>query len=275
MRTIAHLSDLHFGTEHRGVAGALLENLESLSPSLVVVSGDLTQRARTREFRSAAEWLARLPAPVLVVPGNHDVPLYDILRRFVAPLGRYERHISADFNPFFIDEEMAVLGINTARSLTWKSGRISMEQVREIRSRMCGVTDARFKVLVTHHPFIPPPGEGAAGIDLVGRAALALPVIDACGVDLLLAGHLHHGYTGDVRTYYPATKRSVIVAQAGTAISRRIRNEPNAFNLITLDAARITIGVRVWRGEDFVPSPETVYELHGEEWRLKQTGSGR
>lgn len=275
MRTIAHLSDLHFGTENRGMAGALLENLKSLAPSLVVVSGDLTQRARTREFEAAAEWLARVTAPLLVVPGNHDVPLYDVARRFVAPLRRYARHISGDFNPFFIDDEMAVLGINTARSLTWKSGRISMEQIREIRSRMCGVADDRFKVLVTHHPFIPPPGESEAGIDLVGRASRALPVIDACEVDLLLAGHLHHGYTGDVRTYYPATKRSVIVAQAGTAISRRIRSEPNAYNLITLAADRISIGVRVWRGEDFEPSLETVYELHGEEWRLKQTGSGR
>lgn len=270
MRTIAHLSDLHFGTENREMAEALLENLRALSPSLVVISGDLTQRAKTREFEAASAWLAQIPVPSLVVPGNHDVPLYNVVRRFAAPLNRYLRHISADLNPFYRDEEMAVLGINTARSLTWKSGRISPEQIRKIRSKMGGIAGEEFKILVTHHPFIPPPGEGGAGIDLVGRAARALPVIDACEVDLLLAGHLHHGYTGDVRTYYPATKRSVIVVQAGTAISRRIRSEPNAYNLITLEANRISVSVRVWQGDDFEPTTRTVYRLFEEEWRLEK-----
>jgi 3',5'-cyclic AMP phosphodiesterase CpdA len=268
MRTIAHLSDLHFGTENRDMAEALLRNLNDLAPSLVVISGDLTQRARTDQFEAAAAWLKQIPFPSLVVPGNHDIPLYDVMRRFGAPLGRYSRHITADLNPFYRDEEMAVLGINTARSLTWKSGRISREQIEEIRSKMGGVEGSEFKILVTHHPFIPPPGESEAGIDLVGRAARALPVIDACEVDLLLAGHLHHGYTGDVGAYYPATKRSVIVVQAGTAISRRVRSEPNAYNLITLEAERISISVRVWSGNDFQPTTRTVYHLHGEEWRL-------
>lgn len=270
MKTIAHLSDLHFGTEDPVIAAVLLDDLKALSPSLVVVSGDLTQRARTREFVAASGWLEKIASPCLVVPGNHDIPLFDVVRRFAAPLRRYAGHITADFTPFYNDDEMAVLGINTARSLTWKSGRISAGQIREILQRMEGAGEDRFKILVTHHPFMPPPGEAAAGIDLVKGAARALAVIDDSGVDLLLAGHLHHGYTGDVRAYYPATRRSVIVVQAGTAISRRVRSEPNAYNLITLDANRISVSVRVWRGKIFEATAPTVYRLDGEEWRLQQ-----
>ena len=270
MKTIAHLSDLHFGTEDPVMADVLLENLHALSPSLVVVSGDLTQRARTREFVAASEWLGKITAPILIVPGNHDIPLFDVVRRFAAPLRRFAEHITADVTPSYNDDEMAVLGINTARSLTWKSGRISATQIREIRQRMEGAGEDLFKILVTHHPFIPPPGEAAAGIDLVRGAARALTVIDETGVDILLAGHLHHGYTGDVRAYYPATRRSVIVAQAGTAISRRVRSEPNAYNFITLDASRISVSVRVWRGKNFEAAAPTVYRLNGEEWRLER-----
>jgi 3',5'-cyclic AMP phosphodiesterase CpdA len=269
MKTIAHLSDLHFGTEDPAMADVLLGELNRLAPSLVVVSGDLTQRARTREFEAASHWLGQIDSPSLVVPGNHDIPLYDVARRFAAPLHRYAKHITPDLNPFFANEGLAVLGINTARSLTWKSGRISAEQVRKIGHTMGNVEEGIFKILVTHHPFIPPPGEAAAGIDLVRHAARALPVIDACKVDLLLAGHLHHGYTGDVRAFYPATKRSVIVAQAGTAISRRVRSEPNAYNFITLEKERIAIDVWVWRGASFEPAVRTVYRLEGEEWRLE------
>ncbi len=268
MKTIAHLSDLHFGTENERVAGALLGELRRLAPSLVVVSGDLTQRARRRQFEAAAAYLESMPFPRLVVPGNHDVPLFDVVRRFATPLRRYRKFITPDLCPYHLDDEMAVLGINTARSLTWKSGRISPQQIRQVRERLGGVPPGRFKILVTHHPFIPPPGDPESRIDLVGQAALALPVIDECEVDLLLAGHLHHGYTGDIRTYYPATTRSVIVAQAGTAISQRIRSEPNAFNFITLDRDRIEVSVRVWQATGvFTETTRTTYRCVEAEWR--------
>jgi 3',5'-cyclic AMP phosphodiesterase CpdA len=270
MRTLAHISDLHFGTEISGIAEQLLEDLLKLSPSIVVVSGDLTQRARSEQFRAARAFLGKIPFPQLVVPGNHDVPLYDVFRRFALPLARYRSHINRDLDPFYADPELAVLGLNTARSLTWKSGRISLEQIEWMRTKLCRLPASQFKVLVTHHPFIPPPGETEAGIDLVGRAAIALKVIDECCVDLLLAGHLHHGYTGDIRTYYPATRRSIVVAQAGTAISHRVRREPNAYNWIVLEDERMDIEVRVWNGERFSKTLTTTYRLHESEWRLQK-----
>ena len=269
MRTIAHISDLHFGTERPEVAAGLRGELAAAPPSLLVISGDLTQRARGGQFRAAQAFLATLPGPQLVVPGNHDVPLFDVTRRFLAPLTRYRKFISDELNPVYEDGEIFVAGINTARSFTWKAGRISVEQIAAVESRL-KTTRARFKVVVTHHPFIPPPIMEARfeHIDLVGRAARAMTVLDAEKVDLLLAGHLHRGYSGDTRTQYPAAHRGIISAQAGTAISHRVRGaEPNGYNRITLDGDRITVEVRIWREREFVAGRRTEYERTAKGWQ--------
>ena len=186
MKVIAHISDLHFGDEDPSLAAGLLADMRQVAPALVIASGDFTQRARRKQFAAARTYLNELPYPRLTVPGNHDVPLYDVFRRFLAPLKRYCEFIHPDVNPWFEDGEVAVLGLNTARSLTWKSGRLSLEQIELIRTRFAGAGKPCFRIIVTHHPFIPPPGDTDAGIDLVGRAALALPVIDQACVDLLL-----------------------------------------------------------------------------------------
>jgi 3',5'-cyclic AMP phosphodiesterase CpdA len=271
MRIIAHISDLHFGAERTAVAEALRVDLHAVAPSLVVISGDLTQRARRRQFAIAQEYLRTLPAPQLVVPGNHDVPLYDVVRRFAAPLDRYRQFIDQELDPVFDDGELFAAGLNTARSLTWKSGRISVEQIKQLQAGLLQTT-ARFKVVVTHHPFIPPPvGPSDARIELVGRATRALAVLDSGDVDLLLSGHLHRSYAGDTRTRYPASHRAIIAAQAGTAISRRVReNDPNGYNLITLDGDEITIEVRVWTGGGFKPVGTTRYGRQVQGWAEKQ-----
>lgn len=263
MRTIAHLSDLHFGTEQPAVVEELVADLAARRPSLVVISGDLTQRARRAQFVAARASLARLPHPQLVVPGNHDVPLYDVARRFLAPFARYVDSIHHELNPTYADEELVVVGLNTARSFTWKSGRISAWQIASMQRALIDA-GRRLKVIVTHHPFVPPPDD--AGIKLVGRAALAIPLLDAHEVDLLLSGHLHRGYAADVRTRYPAARRSVIAAQAGTATSARTRREPNAFNWITLTPQRITIEVRAWNGAAFKPIHESIYARQPTGW---------
>lgn len=264
MRTIAHISDLHFGTADPVVADGLLRQLQSRPPSLVVVSGDLTQRARRGQFAEARRFLDRLPPPCLVVPGNHDVPLYDVLRRFASPLGRYRRQIQRELDPVFSDEELFVAGVNTARSLTWKSGRVSCDQIAHLRERL-KTAHGRFKVVVTHHPFIPPPMSLDAGIDL-GRAAEALTVLEDFRVDLLLAGHLHHGYAGDTRAHFDSARRSIIAVQAGTAISRRVREEPNAFNWITLDGATIVVQMLAWDGSRFTEASRHAYRLVEDAW---------
>src|SRR5437868_2776966 len=129
MRTIAHLSDLHLGRVDGALLDPLRRRLRELEPDLVVVSGGLTQRARLEQFRAARAYLDTLPGPQLVVPGNHDVPLYNVFQRFVRPLARYRRVVSRDLQPVFIDEEIAVIGVNPARSFVFKGVRINESQV--------------------------------------------------------------------------------------------------------------------------------------------------
>src|SRR5438105_13800532 len=123
MRTIVHLSDLHFGRTDDALLTPLASVIAKLAPDLIAVSGDLTQRARTAEFQAARAFLDRLPKPQIIVPGNHDVPLHNIVARFTRPLAKYQRYMTADLEPFYADDEMAVLRINTPRSLTFRRGR--------------------------------------------------------------------------------------------------------------------------------------------------------
>lgn len=263
VRTIAHISDLHFGRVENAVAEGLAADLKTLRPDLLVASGDFTQRARRRQYAAAAAYLQRLPTPQLVIPGNHDIPLFDLPRRFFAPLARYRQYINPDLRPFYQDQELAILGINTARSFHWrwngfwKDGRISEEQLLDVKLRLGGLPQEIFKIVVTHHPFIPPPGERKHG--MVGRADHALDMMERCGVDMLLAGHLHMGYSGDVRTHYEALKRSILSIQAGTATSTRRRREPNAYNLIRINLHQVSVEVRTWTGTHFAPSTLKTY----------------
>lgn len=261
MRTIAHISDLHFGRIDRAVVKALLADLRARRPDVIVVSGDLTQRARRREFRRAHVFLKHLPAPVLVVPGNHDIPAHNLLERFTAPLARYRHYITPDLYPMLVDDEVAMLGINTARPLmahwNWAHGSISHSQIDHVRAAFCGMPDTVLKVVVTHHPFLPPPD--AVETRLVARASRALRAFAGCGVDLLLAGHLHRAYTGDITSHHREIGRAILVAQASTATSTRLRAEPNAYNWIRVDGNTVHFSAVVWHGTEFRPEVEQTF----------------
>src|SRR4051794_12900869 len=131
MRTLVHLSDLHFGRTDPAVIEPLLDTVRAIAPHVVVVSGDLTQRARSAEFEEARRFLAALPSPQIVVPGNHDVPLYNVFKRTLRPLAGFARYITTDLSPAYADGEIAILGINTARSMVIKNGRINEQQIAE------------------------------------------------------------------------------------------------------------------------------------------------
>lgn len=273
MRIIAHLSDLHFGRVDRAILPALIATVIAAKPHLVVVSGDLTQRARDCEFQEARQFLAALPNPQLAVPGNHDVPLYNVVARWLRPLTRFRRYISNDLEPYYADSEIAVLGINTARSNTFKNGRINRRQIERSRERLesCGRDVTR--IVVTHHPFDLP--EFTEGASLVGRASMAMAGFAHSQVDLVLSGHLHRSAAGDSVARYATSGRSVLLVQAGTATSTRRREELNSFNLIHIERSRASIDCMAWEDErqSFAVSKSHEFRRAGEGWsRIPQEG---
>src|SRR6266850_1933204 len=247
MRSIVHLSDIHFGRVHDHVIAPLVEAVTKINPDLVAVSGDLTQRARSHQFKEARAFLDRLPKPQIVVPGNHDVPLHNVFARFMQPLRKYRHYITGDLRPFYYDEEIAVLGVNTARSLTVKGGRINTDQVAWMRERLCACEPEVVKIVVTHHPFDLP--EGHDQRNLLGRARMAMEALASCGADVFLAGHLHVSHTTHSATRYRIKGHSALVVQAGTATSTRGRGEANSFNVIRIDRPHIAVERFEWQPE--------------------------
>jgi 3',5'-cyclic AMP phosphodiesterase CpdA len=245
MRTIVHLSDLHFGRVNQHVISPLIDAVAKINPDLVAVSGDLTQRARAHQFREARAFLDRLPNPQIVVPGNHDVPLHNVFARFLQPLRKYRRIITDDLWPFYHDEEIAVLGVNTARSLTIKGGRVNQQQIDFMRGKFCELAPEVVKIIVTHHPFDLP--EGHDERDLVGRARLAMEALASCGADVFLAGHLHVSQTTHSARRYKIKGHSALVIQAGTAASTRGRGEENSFNVIRAERPHIAVERLEWQ----------------------------
>ncbi|HPL63586.1 MAG: metallophosphoesterase family protein [Syntrophales bacterium] len=261
MRKIAHISDLHFGRINPGIVEGLLLDFKERAPDLVVISGDLTQRARRGQFILARSFIGRIGRPVLIVPGNHDVPLYDLGRRIMSPFGRFRRYIARELNPVYKDKEIAVFGINTARRFPVVGGRISEFQVKRICRRNDLIPPGVFKAVVTHHPLLPMP----RGISqsLVGRAKESLKAFGSCGVELILSGHFHFGYSGPAHFRDPESRGKILVIQAST-LSTRSRGEPSAYNLICIDPPVLKLLRPAWNGRSF----ETAF---CEEWR--KTGS--
>jgi len=243
MRVIVHLSDIHFGRVDPATIEPLASAISRRSPHLLAVSGDLTQRARQREFAAARAFLDALPFPRLVIPGNHDVPLHNVFTRFLTPLARYRHAITSDLSPVHRDDEMIVVGVNTARSWTWGEGRINAKQVDEVVAQLAGVPREVMRVVVTHHPFDLPEGVGEAR--LLGRADMAMKKMAAAGADLFLAGHLHLSHIGHAAERYDIGNHSALVVQAGT-VSTRSRGEQPSFNVLRIERPHISVQRLVW-----------------------------
>lgn len=271
MARLLHLSDLHFGAHDPRLVAAVEARADEAKPDLIVISGDFTQRAKTDQFEEACRFLARLKNAgheVLGVPGNHDVPLYDVLRRFLSPLTRYRRFIDDDLCPYFELPDAAVLGINTARSMTFKDGRINDDQIGQIRSTFARVGHDHPRILVTHHPmFSLPVGDGPKLGKAVGGQELALHAIAEAGVDLLLAGHNHRASTHHAPDLVTRAG-SALVVQAGTATSTRLRDEEQSFNLIDIAADDVTVTVQAWDGTGFASSDAQRYRRESGGWKL-------
>ncbi|MXX76533.1 MAG: metallophosphoesterase [Holophagales bacterium] len=237
LRRLLHLSDIHFGPPHYRPAAAGVEALVAgRRPDLVIVSGDLTQRARREQFRQARRFLVGLGLPFLAVPGNHDVPMYRVWERLLDRYGAYRRHFSPDLEPSFRDAELEVVGFNTAFNLTIEDGRFTPRQLAAVGERFHrdGSTESegRVRIAVVHHPLAGLPE--LMGWRTARRSGDALRKFAAAGVDLVLAGHVHVAAVG----LAPDCGRPLWLVHSGTSTSRRGRGREqgrNTCNLITLD----------------------------------------
>ena len=246
MPVIAHLSDIHLGAHSSRLAESMLADIVDAQPDLVVVSGDLTQRARPAEFVQARQLLDAMPASVLVVPGNHDIPLFDLPRRMVSPTQRFEELISADLDPVVSVPGIVAVGLDSMPSWRWKAGHVSPRQSSIVVDSFDACPAGSWRIVVTHHPILP-----SRLSRLAGRAAL----VDACAqaqVAILLSGHTHSPRADVVPLGPHGAGPSALAMVAGTAISRRIRGTANAYGIIELgdsmtDGATIVLRVRAPR----------------------------
>ena len=261
---LMHVSDLHAGPPFNpALARQLAEEAHSLKPDLLVVSGDLVQRADfPHQWAVITAYLRTLPQPMLVVPGNHDVPLLNGFLRLFRPLSAYHRHISADVNPVFERPGLVVVGGNTAHGLTVDGGYMSREQLATMERTFAGYPDSACKVAVLHHHVVNPPG--SHGRRKIRNADAVVEMLDRCGVELLLCGHIHVSYVGTTLDVRPDLRQGTVICQSGTSTSRRGKGRErgkNSYNVIEICDTTIRIGQHLYLEDAgrYVPVAEHIF----------------
>ncbi|WP_103332596.1 metallophosphoesterase family protein [Pseudotabrizicola formosa] len=236
MGRVLHLSDLHFGTERAGLVKPLTALAHRLRPDVVVISGDLTQRALAPQWAAAARLIAALPGPVLCVPGNHDVPLYNPVARLFWPWRGYRAVAGPDLEPVVETGDLLVVGVNTTDPCVWQRGKLRPASLRHVAQVFARARPGQLRVVALHHPLTTPPETGKTpmkGAD-AGSEALA-----RAGADVILSGHLHLWAAAPFALRKGA--RSMLCVQAGTTLSSRLRGEDNDLNVIDFDQGLVTV----------------------------------
>jgi len=227
MSVLLQISDTHFGTEQPHVVEALVALAMQLRPNVVVLSGDITQRARPAQFRAAKAFVDRLGAPVLAIPGNHDIALFDLWARMTRPYARYAASFGAELEPVHESQELLVIGVNTTRAWRHKNGEVSPAQINRVTRLLAAASPQQLRVVVVHQPAAVTQAGDQPNLLLGHRAATR--AWSAAGADLLMGGHIHLPYT----LALPGLARRLWVVQAGTAVSLRTRpGVPNSVNLL-------------------------------------------
>jgi len=232
LSVLLQISDPHFGTERAQVAAALLEFARVQKPSLAILSGDITQRARRHEFRAAVDFVRALEVPrCLVVPGNHDIPLFNLPARIFSPYAAYQRAFGADLEPEHESQALLVLCVNTTRPRRLTDGEVSDEQIERVAARLRRASREQLRVVVTHQPVHVIRDADQHNV-LIGHER-AVRAWAAAGADVILGGHIHLPYVRALADAFLQLPRRVWVVQAGTAVSRRVRaGIPNSINVL-------------------------------------------
>jgi 3',5'-cyclic AMP phosphodiesterase CpdA len=232
MSVILQISDPHFGTEVPAVLQALEALSQSLAPDLLVLSGDITQRARSRQFGAAAAFVRRLNvAHQLAIPGNHDLPLFDIARRLFDPYGQYRRAFGNNLEPTFECSDCLVLGVNTTRRYRHTDGEISPRQCERVATALHNASPTQLRIIVLHQPVAVPRATEAHNIVHGGDAAVRTWA--NAGADLILGGHIHLPFVLPLHEVLGPLTHPLWAVNAGTAVSRRTRYDAgNSVNVL-------------------------------------------
>jgi 3',5'-cyclic AMP phosphodiesterase CpdA len=248
LRQILHITDVHFGRHHQpDRAAGLLELAAQRRPDLVAFSGDVTKRAKRREFEQGRRFVDALAAPTVVVPGNHDVPMYRVWERALRPYGAYRRHFAPDLEPVFRDDELLVIGVNTAWGWTIDGGRVWPRRARRLERQLVEGKGSRFAIVLLHHQMIPVPGYGSPKV--MRNAMGTAQALVRGGADLVLSGHVHLSYLGSSEELGESAPGGLPVLFSGTASSSRGRGPEkgrNSCHWIEVDVQSITIERLEW-----------------------------
>ena len=238
MSVILHLSDTHFGTERAEASTALLPLTQALRPDLAILSGDVTQRARRGQFAAARRFVDALAAPAkLVIPGNHDIPLFNLFARMFNPYGNYRRAFGQELEPQFSNQDVLVVGVNATRPWRHADGEVSAQQIERVSQRLRRALPGQLCIVAVHQPVFV---EGESDREnLLHGHRQAMEAWAAAGANLILSGHIHLAYMRNLGERSQNLTRPVWTVSAGTAISSRVRDgKPNSVNLIRYDAAQ-------------------------------------
>lgn len=240
MTTILQISDTHFGTERPEVVTALEDHVREHGADLLILSGDITQRARPEQFATAQAFVQRLERhgipDTLVIPGNHDIPLYNVVERFLRPYANYRRHFGRELEPVFENDELLVIGLNTTAPRRHKDGLVTPEQVRRVCQHLRTSAPGKLRMVVAHQPFGAMVSSDLS--NLQHGASHALSRWAEAGLDLVLGGHIHLPYVLPLSKQYPQLSREIWMVQAGTTLSSRVRGtSPNSFNKLRVGKA--------------------------------------
>jgi 3',5'-cyclic AMP phosphodiesterase CpdA len=247
MLTLLHISDLHFGPLYLPAVGeALVHAAHRLRPAVIVASGDFTQRAKPAEFLAARQYLDRLPpATQVLVPGNHDVPLYRVHERLVAPYALYREYLAETLDTVVTRPDAMIVALNsTAPTRALTNGRIRRRQLDLCSEAFASTPAGAARIVVTHHHWAPVPDYERS--EVMPGAREALDTLTELRVDLILSGHLHRASIVNSLDVYAGRDRNhgILIVQCGTSTSRRGRareREKNSFNWIQITDRSIRI----------------------------------
>lgn len=238
MTTLLQISDAHFGTEQPPVVQALLQMASEQVPDIVVLSGDITQRARRSQFSAARKFIDQLkPKALVAIPGNHDIPLFNLAARAFLPYANYSEAFGKNLEPDYESDHLLVLGVNTTRPRRHKDGELSSEQIARVCQRLQRASASQVRIVVVHQPVL---AIRASDEDnLLNGHREAVPAWAAAGGDIIMGGHIHLPYVRSMRSTFPTLRRDIWTVQAGTSVSSRIREGMvNSVNLIRCEGAQ-------------------------------------